>query len=175
MRLVFLRLADTPAADYAARHPGPAVPAVNNQLLQTLSPDFVDVEERAKKIASDAVQRATLYSTLLVAVLGFAGYIYMHYWDSYAKTDTRLTALEAGLSKLSTTVDVTKLNDRTDQLGDEVKRLQTATEALAHPAAPPPPPASPAVISPAAPPATQPPPPAIRAAAHPPAHKPVKK
>jgi dUTPase len=61
---------------------GPLKSPINTELLARLSVDFVDVDERAKKIASKAVGKASLIAAglgiLIPAVLGFAGATYVY-------------------------------------------------------------------------------------------------
>jgi dCTP deaminase len=73
--VLFFELDGSVTADYRVRNPkAPPSPDVNR-----LSRDFVNVENRAKKIAKDAVLRAGLYGVLVAAALTIATQILPYY------------------------------------------------------------------------------------------------
>jgi dCTP deaminase len=73
--VLFFRLDSAVSADYTVRNPGTlADPDVNK-----LSRDFVDVENRAKKIATGAVRRGIAIVTVLAAVITVAAQAIPYY------------------------------------------------------------------------------------------------
>jgi len=118
IRLIFAKLDATPSADYAARHPGVAVDPITDELLQSLSIDFLNVEKRAGDMIKDAGVKSSIWSAVIAAgvaiVVTFVTTFIPRMFDRYE-------ALETGLSTLAAKIDVVKLNDRLEQLEAQVK------------------------------------------------------
>lgn len=119
--LLFYRLATEPSFDYTKRHPEHAAldqqdPAPDPAALDRVSRDFLDVDRRAKQVASDTAKAAELsiknkglLVPLAVAVIA-GGLAAVNSWCSNGY-DTRITRLE----------------DRTDferRLGDIERQIQ---------------------------------------------------
>jgi dUTPase len=127
IRVIFAKLDAALSAHYRARHPSAAVGPINDELLQKLSIDFLNVDQRA----SDAVKSAQLKAGFLSAVIGAVVGIFLssftvvipRYFDRYY-------ALESGLSTLGAKVDVATLKERVDRMEAAVKPA-TATPATA--------------------------------------------
>lgn len=139
IRLIFAKLDDTPSADYQARHPGAAHSPITDELLQALSIDFLNVEQRASDAVKSAQVKASIWSAVIAAVVGIivssiTGVI-PRYFDRYY-------ALESGISALAAKVDVATMKERIDRL-EAAAKLGTPPPA---PAPTPSPPASPTPI-----------------------------
>jgi dCTP deaminase len=114
LTILFSKVAQEPAAPYYARFPPGGAAVITNELLGKLSPDFVDVKDRAQKIADEAVKRAQIYAAgipLLVALLTVIGALVANNWSkpelqaltnrvSVIEAKGDLQALEARIRKL---------------------------------------------------------------------------
>jgi hypothetical protein len=115
-------LAHHPDAPYDARHPAGAAPAITSQLLGNLSADFVNVQERAQRIADDAVKRAQFWAALIpvvVAIFTVFGTLFTTIWAN------GLSRPE--LQKLSERIAVVETKFGQQALEDRVRRLEDAT------------------------------------------------
>jgi deoxycytidine triphosphate deaminase len=132
IRLIFAKLDAAPSADYRTRHPGAAVSPINDELLQALSIDFLNVEQRASDAVKNAQLKAGIWSAVIAAVVGIVvssvTAVIPRYFDRYY-------ALESGLSTLAAKVDVATLKDRVEQL--EAAAKSTAKTPGAAPVSPP--------------------------------------
>jgi dCTP deaminase len=139
IRVIFAKLDDAPSTDFRARHPGTPVSPISDELLNTLSTDFLNVEQRADDAVKKAQLRISILSAVIAAVVGIIfsslTVIIPRYFDRYY-------ALESGLNTLSAKVDVATLKDRVDRL--EAAAKPTATTPGTAPIPPPPPASSPA-------------------------------
>lgn len=139
IRVIFAKLDDAPSADYPARHPGVPVGPITDELLQTLSIDFLNVDQRADDAEKKAQLKVSIWSAVIAAVVGIIfsslTVVIPRYFDRYY-------SLESGLSTLAAKVDVATLKDRVDQL--EAAAKSTAVTPKTTPILPPPPASAPA-------------------------------
>jgi deoxycytidine triphosphate deaminase len=122
IRVLLMPLAHHPDAPYDARHPAGAAPAITSQLLGNLSADFVNVQERAQRIADDAVKRAQFWAALIpvvVAIFTVFGTLFTTIWAN------GLSRPE--LQKLSERIAVVETKFGQQALEDRVRRLEDAT------------------------------------------------
>jgi hypothetical protein len=132
IRVIFMKLNAVPLADFSKRHPGQFPPFVSTELLQRLSIDFLNVNERAQKIADNSVMKAQIRSaaiaigiTLLTTVLP----VYLLNRPSDALTD-KINTTNGTVSNLSARISIleglsgeTTINTRLNNLEDEVSKL----------------------------------------------------
>jgi dCTP deaminase len=134
IRLIFAKLDPAPSADYRLRHPGAAASPITDELLQALSIDFLNVEQRANDLIKTSERKAAVYSAVIAAVVGIVfallTAIIPRYFDRYY-------ALESGLNTLAAKIDVTALKDRVDRL-DAASKAAPAGPGSALVAPPPP-------------------------------------
>lgn len=129
MRVLFISLEPKSEIPYDVRHPGPELPKpITSELLGRLSVDFVDVKNRAKKIAKGAVKMAQIWAItipVVVAVLSLAG-LYLtetlSVKEDVQKVSERVTVVE-------TKYDQQALDERIKKLEDVVAKLKPATPA----------------------------------------------
>jgi dCTP deaminase len=113
IRVIFAKLDEAPSADYGVRHPGAAVSPISDELLQTLSIDFLNVEQRA----DDAVRKAQLKLSVWTAVIAaIVGIVFSSFTVIIPRYFDRYYALESGINALAAKVDVATLKDRIDML-----------------------------------------------------------
>jgi deoxycytidine triphosphate deaminase len=104
MRVLFLQLAGTPSAPLNARKANSRVDVIDPALLDQLSIDFLNVKERAEKVANGALNKATVRATaipLAVGILAFMASLFGNYAplrDDVKKIDVRLSVIEANQS-----------------------------------------------------------------------------
>jgi len=70
IRVLLMPLAHRPDASYHDRHPVGAASSITAELLGNLSADFVNVQERAKVIADEAVKKAQFWAANVPIVTG---------------------------------------------------------------------------------------------------------
>jgi deoxycytidine triphosphate deaminase len=127
--VVVVELAAPPKADFVARYGSSSPSHITQIQLDRLSPDFANVQERAKDVADKAVQtadlsikkaqqRAALVGTIVTALLA----VFTLYWNSQSKVDL-LNQNEANLEKRIDEKLAT--NKRIADLERQVERLQT--------------------------------------------------
>jgi dCTP deaminase len=113
IRLVFAKLDATPSADYQARHPGAAVSPITDELLQALSIDFLNVEQRASDMIKNTERNAGVRSAVIAAVVG----IFVAFVTTFIpRLFDRYYTLESGLTTLAAKLDAATLKDRVDRL-----------------------------------------------------------
>lgn len=106
--VLFFDLEASVAADYSARNPGPLPePDVNK-----LSRDFVNVENRARSIASNAILRAGIYGAIGAAVLTIATQVLPYYLGGIEEVKRNQAVL---------TEQVGALRDKVKALEDQQK------------------------------------------------------
>ena len=121
IRLIFARLDAAPSADYQTRHPGAAVSPITDELLQALSIDFLNVEQRASEMIKNTERNANIRSAVIAAVVG----VFVAFVTAFVpRLFDRYYTLEAGLNTLAAKIDVTTLKDGLD-------RLEAATKSAA--------------------------------------------
>jgi dCTP deaminase len=127
IRLIFVRLDTAPSADYAKRHPGALVSPITDELLQSLSIDFLNVEQRASEMIKNTERNAGIRSAVIAAVVG----IVVAFVSAFVpRLFDRYYTLESGLNVLAAKIDVTTLKDRVDRL-EAAAKSGTATPGTA--------------------------------------------
>jgi dCTP deaminase len=113
IRLIFARLDETPSADYQTRHAGPAVSPITDELLQALSIDFLNVEQRASEMIKHTERNAGILSALIAAGVG----IFIAFVTAFVpRLFDRYYTRESSLNTLAAKIDVATLKDRLDRL-----------------------------------------------------------
>jgi dCTP deaminase len=101
LRVLFMPLDPHPDAPYNVRRPRTGRAAITPELLEKLSPDFVDVTARSTKIANDSVKRAQIWATVIpviVAVLTvFGAPLVSGVKGDIDKLNLKMTAVETKL------------------------------------------------------------------------------
>jgi dCTP deaminase len=127
VRLIFARLDSVPSADYRSRHPGalvtaPPVGPITEELLQSLSPQVVDVEQRAKQVVEASDRASRIWSGVIAATVGI---VVACFASVGPRLFDRYYALESGLAALAGKLNVTALEDRVKQLEEAAKAAGT--------------------------------------------------
>lgn len=114
IRVLFARLGQTPQTPYNVRYPKTGKSVINENLLETLSHDFVNVTERAESISRNTVKKAQIWATVIpvvVAIVMVGGTIIANLME---KKDTDV--LSERVTKLESILDVQKLDQRVVKL-----------------------------------------------------------
>jgi deoxycytidine triphosphate deaminase len=130
IRLIFAKLDAVPSADYQARHPDRVASPITDELLQALSIDFLNVEQRANDIVKSAQVRTGIWSAAIAAAVGIVVACLTTFIPRYFD---RYYALESGLNTLAAKVDVATLKDRVDRLESAAKPAVAASAPAAVP------------------------------------------
>jgi dCTP deaminase len=118
IRLIFAKLAEAPSADFQARHAQPLPSPITDELLQALSIDFLNVEQRATDMIKKTERRTEIRSALIAGTVGIAITALTTF---VPRLFDRYYALEAKLDGLEAKVDVGSLKDRLDRLETTAK------------------------------------------------------
>lgn len=113
----------------AARHPYISSPysPITADLLESLSHDFMNVENRAKSVAQGAVLKSTICAALgapLLAAALSAGVTYIVSKVSDDGTQEKLTAVETRMSNLETRLGTLGANVNLDSIDKRLKSLE---------------------------------------------------
>jgi deoxycytidine triphosphate deaminase len=120
IRVLLIRLDGNPSASFRDRYPAFRLDPITPHLLQGLSIDFLDVEQRAIKIASDAIRgaqlRAAAIATLIPIVIGFLAFVppwLDNQWlkDKLQRLEDRMSVVETSLARLGFDERIKKLED----------------------------------------------------------------
>jgi deoxycytidine triphosphate deaminase len=133
IRLIFAKLAESPSADFQARHPQPRSP-ITDELLQSLSIDFLNVEQRATDMIKKTERRTEIRSALIAATVGITITALTTF---VPRLFDRYYALEAKIDGLEAKADVSSLKDRLDRLETAAKPASTAPGPAPNPGAAP--------------------------------------
>jgi dCTP deaminase len=123
--LLFYRLGADARAGYQARYGPPPYASQADQSLK-LSFDFVDVDNRARNIAADAiraseyqVKRWTVWASIIVALIAFcAGFV-----DNYLATSARIDQIKSEVATIDKrTADSLQISK---ELADHESRIKT--------------------------------------------------
>jgi deoxycytidine triphosphate deaminase len=134
IRLIFAKLDGVPSADFQARHPQPLRSPITDELLQSLSIDFLNVEQRAKDMIEKTERKTQILSGLIAAVVGIAITALTKF---VPRLLDRYYALEAKIDGLEAKADVSSLKDRLDRLETAAKPASTAPGPAPNPGAAP--------------------------------------
>jgi len=130
IRLILAKLDAAPRADYQARHPGMPTTPINDELLQELSIDFLNVDQRTSDAVKSAQLKANMWSVCIGALIGIvvsaAAAIVPRYFDDYY-------TLESGITKLGAQIEVATLKDRVDQMDSILNRITSASVPIQSP------------------------------------------
>lgn len=127
--VVVTELASEPKADFVARYGNSSPSHITQAQLNRLSPDFANVQERAKNVADEAVQRADLSikkaqqrAALVGAIVTAALAIFTLFWNSQSKVDL----LNQNYVNLEQRIDgKLATSKRIEDLQREVEHLQS--------------------------------------------------
>jgi dCTP deaminase len=130
IRLIFVRLDAVPSAPYQRRHPNAEAGSgpITDELLQALSIDFLNVEERASDAVKNAQLKAGIWSAVIAAVVGI---VVASLTTFVPRLFDRYYTLESGLNTLTAKVDVATLKDRVDRLEAAAAKPAAATPGTA--------------------------------------------
>jgi hypothetical protein len=98
--LMFFRLAQEPKADFVKRYGTKPTSAVTGELLNSLSDDFMSVEERAEKVTSSVIQKLSFWSTILVAIVAVLGVMIPPLAGQVFGVESRIEKLEKEVEAL---------------------------------------------------------------------------
>ena len=125
VRVLLIALRMRPEVSFDVRWPGTFATPITSELLDNLSVDFVDVENRAREIANGAVKKAKIWATgipVVVALVSLAGVYFssnLTVGRDIQKVSERVTIIETKLSQQA-------LSERLKKLEDEVAKLRPA-------------------------------------------------
>jgi hypothetical protein len=119
VRVLFLSLNPSPQAPFAFRHRSSAASAITPELLAKLSPDFVDVTARAKKIADESVKSAQIWATVIPVIVAIV-MVFGSIWANSSKTE--IDKLSERLAKVETKLNLEGLEERIHKLEDATKK-----------------------------------------------------
>lgn len=127
--LILMELKSAAQSDWLKRHSGQAGGPITWENLNRVSSDFVNVEERAQRIADQTVQRAdvkikTLQTwvpvgvTLLTLIATIAGSLIQASWKE------SLQKVQQDIAVLQSEKDVNQINQQIQDLQSQIKSLQ---------------------------------------------------
>ena len=135
--VVIFELASEPRSDFASRYKGLSPSSISQGQLDRLSADFANVQERATKIASDAVKEADLFSIKRAQYLFAAGVgtlvtilltIFTFYWNGRSKAEIRdndYGNLEKRIDdKLAASKEIEELKRQIERLNSQMAALK---------------------------------------------------
>lgn len=121
--LVFLEMVASAAVPYGSRlaslrRAGGA--QLNNELLERLSPDFLDVDARAQRQAVSVVTKAQLVVPILAALFGILGTILTSYLQPFGELKIQIAKIEGKVDAVGSKVDLGSIDKRLNDLEDKV-------------------------------------------------------
>ena len=120
--LLIFKLGTQVDANYADRRSGQVVTAIEQSNIDALSPDFVDVQNRATHIARKTLGYTTVGATVLALILGWAFNAIDRRVEGIDSITTRLTQLEDENKSLTNELKTTK--DQLESKMDLERRLE---------------------------------------------------
>lgn len=113
IRLIFAKLDEVPSSDFQARHPQTRQSPITDELLQALSIDFLNVEQRVDTMIQKERRRTEIRSAVVASVVGV---LFTVITTAVPRMFDRYYTLESKMGVLSAQVEVATLKERLDRI-----------------------------------------------------------